>query len=876
MSQNIVKKKENVNVLFDKQDEFKNLFNAFFKPGEVTEIRAITLNGTVESYFFNDHFKFAMSAYKLNTKAIYKGIYFVLNPVQPDLIKDIHTTKDIHVTCHRWLLIDADPVRPSNISATDEEKLQAEICINEIKTFLKENNFPEPLFCDSGNGYHLLYRLDDLPNDKNTTTLKKQALQALHKQFGGVGVHIDQVVYNPSRITKLYGTWARKGSDTPERPHRLSSIISAPDPVEVVTLGQLTWLASLAPKKEDTKEPRTHTATTLGRMNVEAYLSHYNIGIVKTEDKNGSTFHCLKNCIFNPEHKDNEAAICQANDGKLFYQCFHNSCKNKKWEDARQVISGSDILASFCEGYNKEKVWEKPVLLEETQAPGFKNDLLPGVLGEITKAISIATETPLELAAGLVLPVLSTACQGKFIVQVNLDHDEPVNTWVIVALDSGNRKSSVLKKITRPLNEWEKVKRKEFEPVIKKANSILQNQQARIKSLRGQYGKSKPDQLEKIETQLLDIETDIIEVPSYPQTWTQDVTTERLGSLMADNNGKMSILSAEGGIFDIIAGRYSNGIPNLDLYLQGHSGDSVRVDRGSRDPVWIDKPALTLGLSPQPEVLKGLADQPGFRGKGLLARFLYLLPTSTLGYRTLETEPIPQNIEKEYCELIFSLLDIEPQTNERNEVTPYILRLSNEAYQEWLKFSRVIEIELREGGKFENIRDWASKLAGETARIAGLLHCAQKPFQPWSERISLETMNRVLELASIFSSHALIAFDMMGADKSLDAARKVWRWVERNKCQTFSKRDCFNALRGTFHKVVNMDEAFKILQERNYIQEIKQDTGGRPTIIFNVNPEFLAEIKKELFEVYPQKAQKVKRPELQEAFADIADIAYSF
>ncbi|MBW2664093.1 MAG: DUF3987 domain-containing protein, partial [Deltaproteobacteria bacterium] len=418
-------------------------------------------------------------------------------------------------------------------------------------------------------------------------------------------------------------------------------------------------------------------------------------------------------------------------------------------------------------------------------------------------------------------------------------YTEPVNIWVIVALDPANRKSSVLMKMTKPLSEWESRKCKELEPIIREAKSAWQNQQARIKSLRGKYGKAKHDELKGIEAEILEIENDLVEVPNHPQVWSQDVTTERCGSLMAEHDGVMSILSAEGGIFDIIGGRYSNGIPNLDLYLQSHSGDPVKVDRGSRESVYLDRPALSLGLSPQPEVLRGLVDKPGFRGKGLLARFLYLLPKSNLGYRKLETEPVLEDVEKEYCNLVDSLLDIEQAEDEQGEKIPYILKLSKEAYQEWLEFAHVVEKGLREGGRFEYITDWAGKLPGAAARIAGLLHCAKNPYQPWVENISLKTMQRALELASILSSHALIAFDMMGADKALEQARKIWRWIERGSQESFSKRDCFNALKGTFHKVVNMDEALKVLQERNYIQEIQQKTGGRPSIKYNVNPELI-------------------------------------
>ena len=857
------------------KSKHENVFPLFFKKGEVTEIRALGLTGkspfwegwatSAVSGYFDDPVLFAKAVKDLNGLQQATGVYFVLNPCDPALLARANNrliaaknaTTDEQVVCHRWLLIDIDPQRPAGISATNKEVELAKNRLNEIISFLAVKGWPEPILCFSGNGLHGLYRLQDLPNDQKTAELKKLALQSLNHKFGDKAIIVDLKVFNPSRITKLYGTWARKGDNMPDRPHRRSFVEHIPEPIPPVTLEQLEWLASLAPKEEAPApvQPRVQPNNSLGRMDVQAYLGHYGIEIVKTKQKAGATLYCLKHCVFDPGHVNNEASIVQATDGKLLYQCFHNSCQGKTWHDARQVISGDDSLAQFCAGYDPEKAakyepsgvklintWEKPVSLKETTAPELNPDLLPGILGEITKAVSIATETPLELAAGSIVSVLGTACHGKFIVQVKTGYTEPVNIWVIVALDPANRKSSVLMKMTRPLSEWERRKCKEFEPIIREAKSVWQNQQARLKSLRGKYGKAKPGDLKGIEAEILEIEKELVEVPNQPQVWSQDVTTERLGSLMAEHDEKMSILSAEGGIFDIIGGRYSNGIPNLDLYLQSHSGDPVKVDRGSREPVYLDHPALSLGLSPQPEVLRGLVDKPGFRGKGLLARFLYLLPKTNLGYRKLESEPVSGNVENEYCELVYSLLDIEQAVDEQGEKIPYILKLSNKAYQEWLEFARVVEKDLREGGRFEYITDWAGKLPGAAARIAGLLHCAENPYQPWAERISLETMQRSLELASIFSSHALIAFDIMGSDKALEQARKVWRWIERNRQESFSKRDCFNALKGTFHRVPNIEDPLKVLIERNHIREIqKVKKVGKPSIKYTVNPELSKE-----------------------------------
>lgn len=234
-----------------------------------------------------------------------------------------------------------------------------------------------------------------------------------------------------------------------------------------------------------------------------------------------------------------------------------------------------------------------------------------------------------------------------------------------------------------------------------------------------------------------------------------------------------------------------------------------------------------------------MADKPGFRSRGFLARFIYLLPESKLGYRKLETEPVPKYVKNNYRNLIFQLLNIQPVEDENGDVKPHVLTLSPDAYQEWADFYMAVEEDLREDGRFEHILDWAGKLPGAAARIAGLLHCADNPHEPWTVPVSLETMTTALDLAAVFADHALFAFDLMGADTSLNGARKVWRWVEKNRFETFTKRDCFNALKATFNRVANIEDPLKVLEERNYIQIEKLQTGGAPSYLCRINPEII-------------------------------------
>ena len=81
----------------------------------------------------------------------------------------------------------------------------------------------------------------------------------------------------------------------------------------------------------------------------------------------------------------------------------------------------------------------------------------------------------------------------------------------------------------------------------------------------------------------------------------------------------MSIISAEGGVFDIFAGQYNKSGTNIDIVLKAHAGDSIRVDRIGRESERVDNPCLTMVISLQDRVVTELFTNDQFRGRGLVA-----------------------------------------------------------------------------------------------------------------------------------------------------------------------------------------------------------------------------------------------------------------
>lgn len=212
----------------------------FVSPGQVVELRALGVQHRyggphTESGFFDyEHLlDFAKAAYRLSPFA--KGVYFTLNPLNNDLLarranrvdyaKEGELAKDRDVLERRWLLIDVDPERDTHISATDNERKAAAEVGDQVLQHLQSLGWPRPIVGDSGNGFHLYYPIELPAADENDVD---RVLQALGHQFNTPAAKVDGTVFNPSRISKVPGTMARKGDSTKDRPHRLARIIKVP------------------------------------------------------------------------------------------------------------------------------------------------------------------------------------------------------------------------------------------------------------------------------------------------------------------------------------------------------------------------------------------------------------------------------------------------------------------------------------------------------------------------------------------------------------------------------------------------------------------------------------------------------------------------
>lgn len=189
---------------------------------------------------------------------------------------------------------------------------------------------------------------------------------------------------------------------------------------------------------------------------------------------------------------------------------------------------------------------------------------------------------------------------------------------------------------------------------------------------------------------------------------------------------------------------------------------------------------------------------------------------------------------------MFRLLDLPWPKDDQDHVAAAVLRVSKEAHTAWKAFAESIEVDLADGGRFECVRDWAGKLYGLAARLAGNLHAMEHLEKAAGLEISGDTMRRAVQLASALSEHALAAFGMMGADPEQEAAKIAQTWIHREGVERFSLRDCHRGIRGKYPKADKVQAALAILAERDFIalgdSAPPSGPGRKPSPTYTVNP----------------------------------------
>jgi hypothetical protein len=490
-----------------------------------------------------------------------------------------------------------------------------------------------------------------------------------------------------------------------------------------------------------------------------------------------------------------------------------------------------------------------PLTGNTVDVPTFPVDALPDVIANKVVELAEATQTDPAMAATSALSVLAACAGGHAKIQVRRGWCEPLCLYTNTIARPAERKSAVQESMIAPLHdtenemsvagEMERLKLADDLDMAKKTVERLNKSAVDAAATAANAGATDKDKEAAVaaaeaarDAKALMRE---IQVPIVPRLLADDVTPEATASLLADHNGRIAIISAEGGIFDTIAGRYARTV-NMDIFLKGHSGDRVRVDRQGRPPQHIPSPALTMGLMVQPRVIEAIAANRDFVGRGLLARFLYATPVSKVGSRVSTAAPVSPDTESRYHGRIKKLA-----TNMAGWAgDPAILTLAPEAEAYVRQIQDDVEPTLAGDGELASpasLTEWGGKFVGAVVRIAGLLHLGEHggadsrtlvagPNRP----VQVDTIKAAERIGEYFKAVAINVFAGMGHPDIADAVYLLDR-VEYLGQDEVSERDLLVASsRPRFPTKADMMPALRRLIEHGYLIPLPtpKPTGGRP------------------------------------------------
>ena len=491
-----------------------------------------------------------------------------------------------------------------------------------------------------------------------------------------------------------------------------------------------------------------------------------------------------------------------------------------------------------ADDHSADAEWSEPTpLRQRVNLPPFPVDVLPAWLADMVGGIATFTQTDPAMPGGVALSVLAACAGGRVEVEARSGWREPTNLFTAIVARPGERKTPVQTAFTRPLQDAEQALVASAGPLIEEALALKEIADARATDLKRQAARKHGAESDELKAEAIGAasQASSIEVPALPRLLAGDATPEALASLMSENHGKIALVADEGGIFDTLAGRYTS-TPNLDVFLQGHAGAPIRVDRKGRNPEYIAKPALTVALMVQPEVLRRLGDNLTFTGRGLVARFLFIRPATMVGARQVDAAEVPQPVTDRYSDTLRELArELAGWTD------PAVVPLTDDARAVMFDFARRIEDRLGSGGDLDHVADWAGKLVGAVVRLAGLLHVAHRLAAGTRQPVEADTMRAAVRLGEFFIAHYLAASDEMGTNEDVDNAEYLLTIIRRMGQEHVTVREVFNRVtKRRFPTVPNLTPVLATLEAHDYVRRIpdpeRTGPGRPPSPTYAVNP----------------------------------------
>jgi hypothetical protein len=739
--------------------ELARTVDVLFSPGDVVELRTFK-DGATFSGYFDDHNKLVSAAATYDERG--NDVYITLNKLPSEIAYRRYnridrmkgrdaSTSDKDVERRTYLFIDADCERVSGISSTDEEKRKSREKILEIWTYLRDRGWPEPIACDSGNGYHLLYPID-LAAGQSGLELVAGVLEALDFKFSDDSVKVDTTTKNAARITKFYGTTAKKGDDLPERPHRASKILKTPEDLATVSQGQLEKVAAMKPE-----EPRGFRVYPGGRghkeFDIADWIARHGIPIKREGpwDRGGYRW-ILEECLNG--HTDNSGYILRMPSGAIVARCHHDSC-DYEWQDFRQHYEPGaynrreyDAPKDDSNDSNDNNFQDLADLPDPEE---FPLAALPLTVRQFVREASASVGCPVDYMGLSTLAALSAAIGDTRRILIKKDWTEGAAIFGMIVGGPASKKTPAMNLALRPVRERQMTLKTEYERQKEEYESALRD-----------FEKAKrdgPSELRKPDK------------PTLGRTYADDTTVERLADILNENRRGILITKDELSGWLGSMNQYKQGGKGADrqFWLSVHTNQPVSVDRKSSDePVIVPHPWVSVIGGIQPEVLPDFGKD---RGDGLIDRFIPVYPKPRVG--RWSDDEITDHVREKYASTIKSLYKLR-HANDDEDPLPSRVPMTHEAKALFVAAYNRLHDELEAPGFPQRLRPAWGKLEAYLARVALILAMTRIVEQVnqgqagMAEVVSREDMTRAIKLLAYFKNHVRRVYTGLYGDSPSD------------------------------------------------------------------------------------------------------------
>lgn len=483
-----------------------------------------------------------------------------------------------------------------------------------------------------------------------------------------------------------------------------------------------------------------------------------------------------------------------------------------------------DIAQNRAKEWGEPELWELPEPFEKQVAlQPFPVSSLPKLLGNYLKAVSEYVQVKPEMAVLPLLSVLSLCVQGKAVVKYpGNDHTEPLNLYTMTIAAPGERKSGCFKEFMKPIEAYQE----RYNTIHKAEIEQYRTEKAFLERQKLAAMNGKNASLEKAKEatrQLLELEE-----KHELRLNVNDVTPEALAWEMFLQGGRIGVVDDEGSVFDVLSGLYSGGSTNINIFLKAYDGSNYTIVRRTKEDIDLKNPILTMGIMTQPDHFSEAVSNKQFSGRGFIHRFLFSFPESKAGFQSFTSKSIPLQLQSQYTDLINRLLS-QPYPDKLP-----VINCDKEAYMLLNDYHDHLQTEMREGGIFENMKEWTSKQFARCLKITAILHLCEAE---QSEIITgAEAMNGI-SISMWCENHALKAFSgEMNDTREIKNAKYILSKLKSSRKSIIAKRDLLRLCRA-----LNADEAeepLSILEDMNIVKRdtIKSDKQGRPKEMMKVNP----------------------------------------